>query len=838
MRKSFTLVFILFYGISAFGQRKVESKLGELREVKLNHGIVEYAGTEPSDIRVPPPRAFYNMENGKTSANSTFEVTYVNFSPEAQAAFQQAVNIWQSLLQSDVTIHIEAHWDPLDANTLGSAFPSTAYGGGFGPKANVWYPIALAEKLTRRDLNDPAEPDIIAQFNSGTNWYLGLDGNPGPSQFDLVTVVLHEICHGLGFFDFSNVDANTGNGTYEFSGYPFVYTAFLENGGGNNIIENYLDGTPALATQWQSGDIYFNAFLSKLDYGQRVPIYAPDPYEDGSSISHLDPDKLLHNTDGLMRPGISPGLSIQDPGVALHMLQDLGWLQTFFDFTPIANSEDFNSPVPTSININSDSDIDSSSVKIIWSHFNTGTTTPWDVPSAIDTLGMVSAGKGKFTATLPTYNEQTLYSYYFVVNDEFGRTITYPTEAPGIYYFQFAVATDNSPPTLAHDPVLYVDLGTTTVPLEATAYDFIGIKSLVVDYTIGGVTQTPFELIPDVDNDTHFTGSITLDANLAANTEIQYKLTATDNAAAANQTVLPATGFYTFKVEAPFETQTSYVNDFTSPTTDFLGDLFTESTVSGFSNQAFHSPHPYLEGPTGGAKNYVSVLRYPILLDNDSAFIQFDEIVLVEPGEDGSVFGDSDFWDYVIVEGSKDGGTTWIPFLNGYDCRAKSDWESTYRSGLSNNDYDSHVDGTPSLFHPRKINMLANGFFSAGETVQIRFRLYSDELAKGWGWAIDNLRVQSLITGLDDLLDESTLQIYPNPTFGLITINASFREPVRNGVVRVMNLMGKTILSKPIDSAGTSLNEQLDMSTSPDGIYLISIETPQGKVVRKIIKAN
>ena len=30
------------------------------------------------------------------------------------------------------------------------------------------------------------------------SWYLGLDANPEPDQHDLVTTVLHELCHGLG----------------------------------------------------------------------------------------------------------------------------------------------------------------------------------------------------------------------------------------------------------------------------------------------------------------------------------------------------------------------------------------------------------------------------------------------------------------------------------------------------------------------------------------------------------------------------------------------------------------------------------------------------------------
>lgn len=36
-------------------------------------------------------------------------------------------------------------------------------------------------------------------FNSNTNWYYGIDGNPPSTKYDLISTVLHEIGHGLGF---------------------------------------------------------------------------------------------------------------------------------------------------------------------------------------------------------------------------------------------------------------------------------------------------------------------------------------------------------------------------------------------------------------------------------------------------------------------------------------------------------------------------------------------------------------------------------------------------------------------------------------------------------------
>ena len=140
-------------------------------------------------------------------------------------AFQHAADIWGATLTSNVTIRIGASFVPLSCTAssavLGSAgafeifsdFPSA-------PRATTWYPSALASKLAGTDQSTPGYPHIIARFNSrlglfpdclpGSGFYLGLD-NQAASQIDLVTVLLHEMAHGLGFQTFT--DGETGEQT-------------------------------------------------------------------------------------------------------------------------------------------------------------------------------------------------------------------------------------------------------------------------------------------------------------------------------------------------------------------------------------------------------------------------------------------------------------------------------------------------------------------------------------------------------------------------------------------------------------------------------------------------
>src|SRR5437660_10271086 len=140
-------------------------------------------------------------------------------------AFQFAANVWGSTIDSPVEIKIRAAFVPLTctptAAVLGSAGTTEIFSDfgslGFFPGAQfpaTWYHFALADKLAGAEL-DPANPHISANFNSsigvvptcltGSDWYYGFDNNHGPINIDLVTVLLHEFAHCLGFSQFARV---------------------------------------------------------------------------------------------------------------------------------------------------------------------------------------------------------------------------------------------------------------------------------------------------------------------------------------------------------------------------------------------------------------------------------------------------------------------------------------------------------------------------------------------------------------------------------------------------------------------------------------------------------
>ena len=149
-------------------------------------------------------------------------------------AFAYAANVWGATLTSAAPIRINAQFSALACTatsaTLGSAGAIQIFRDFAGaPKPGTWYSQALADKIFGAPLNG-TNPDISANFNvnlgnvnclTGTFWYFGFDNNHG-ANIDFVTVLLHEMGHGLGFQTFTSGTSGNFNG-----GFPSIWDWYL-----------------------------------------------------------------------------------------------------------------------------------------------------------------------------------------------------------------------------------------------------------------------------------------------------------------------------------------------------------------------------------------------------------------------------------------------------------------------------------------------------------------------------------------------------------------------------------------------------------------------------------
>jgi autotransporter-associated beta strand protein len=290
-------------------------------------GIAGPAGGTPTTRTVGPfDITFYNNRDsdGESRGRQNWTTTEMN-------DVAAAVATWTSRLTNVPGRQIQFHlfWNSLSGNTLADSSGPTS-----GDGTTSWTYV----EHVWRDGADYTGPwtkfdsrirfDIQAAGVSG-GWNFG-SGTAGASQIDFRSVVTHELGHALGF-----------NTSY-YSGYdkwglcwgtatdPFTFVDYLglsawdkylvDNAGNRPAVDS--TGTPGNFNQ-VANPVWFTGPSAVAFYGGNVPVYAPNPFAGGSSLSHLDETRL---PEALMSPFVSTGPASRRPlRVEWEVMKDLGW---------------------------------------------------------------------------------------------------------------------------------------------------------------------------------------------------------------------------------------------------------------------------------------------------------------------------------------------------------------------------------------------------------------------------------------------------------------------------------------------------------------------------------
>ena len=276
-----------------------------------------YAGplTGPTSLVADAPTAKASLPTAK------FVVTYSGFTPEAKAAFQRAVNMWQGKLTSRVPITVKASWEPLGSGILGSAGPSYVWDIG-----GIFYVDAIANKKKGRQLN--AAPDVVARFSSNfSNWHFGT--GPAPAgKYDFASVVAHELGHGVGFLGAGRVSGSLG--AVRLAGKNISYDRFTKLGSSaaSPLLWKMPDNSTQLGSALRSNNVYFDSTaVRSANGGKAAKLYTPGSWAQGSSYSHFDEATYgKGNPNSLMTPMIGGGETIRTPGaLGMAVLKSIGW---------------------------------------------------------------------------------------------------------------------------------------------------------------------------------------------------------------------------------------------------------------------------------------------------------------------------------------------------------------------------------------------------------------------------------------------------------------------------------------------------------------------------------
>jgi hypothetical protein len=272
--------------------------------------------------------------------------------PARRGAFRFAVGIWASAVRRSVPVVVTASMASLGGDATSAPLARTAayslhrnFPG--APVPDTWYPAALASQLRTPpdDVNDAA-PEIVVVVNADIDRGIGPGGKKfdygtdGTEDIDFVSIVLHELAHGLGFHSETRsaglctgggnagaacrTPADCGGGTCDTSvagawahAFPAIYDRYLtQNGSGPIATMSAAQRTIAVT----SDALFFSGPRVDGMNGGDAKVFAPPLVVPGSSVSHWDPS---FTPDQLLEPGyVHPNHAL---GLALAALADEGW---------------------------------------------------------------------------------------------------------------------------------------------------------------------------------------------------------------------------------------------------------------------------------------------------------------------------------------------------------------------------------------------------------------------------------------------------------------------------------------------------------------------------------
>lgn len=241
----------------------------------------------------------------------------VLWSPEARSALQTAATLLASyvLVDAPVTVNytVTGEFSPFSGQLASATSPMISSRAGF-------FPTVVQNKIiTGVDVNGPTADGTIT-WNFANPW--AYTGSANSGVYDFQSVAMHELMHTFGFLSAVTEPGSNTDTTWT------TFNRFLVTSGGTAVIGSDFTWNPAYDTNLVGGDggLYFGGPAAIAAYGGPVPLYTPNPWQAGSSVSHLNDASFVGRNKQLMIARVSTGTGLKTLStIETGILTDLGY---------------------------------------------------------------------------------------------------------------------------------------------------------------------------------------------------------------------------------------------------------------------------------------------------------------------------------------------------------------------------------------------------------------------------------------------------------------------------------------------------------------------------------
>ena len=203
---------------------------------------------------------------------------------------------------------------------------------------------------------------------------------------------------------------------------------------------------------------------------------------------------------------------------------------------------------------------------------------------------------------------------------------------------------------------------------------------------------------------------------------------------------------------------------------------------------------------------------------------------------------------YIATEAQYDGGNIKYSRNNGA-------WTIIPKSAFSQNGYNSNLNNTTNNDNPLKGQGAFNGTdggslggswgqsvvdlsllgIVSGDTIKFRFEMGTDGCGGIDGWYLDELYVYNCLSpqlAVENLSANNAVQVFPNPTSGVLTIQNKSQVKLNN--VQIYSVTGQLV--KTFNLEKTMKNTTIDISTFAKGTYILKVNSDKESTNVKVIK--
>lgn len=170
-----------------------------------------------------------------------------------------------------------------------------------------------------------------------------------------------------------------------------------------------------------------------------------------------------------------------------------------------------------------------------------------------------------------------------------------------------------------------------------------------------------------------------------------------------------------------------------------------------------------------------------------------------------------------VVEASFDGGNTWTNVIDAPQFYLLNFYSEA--NTISSNDNKPGFTGASDWVQSRITGYAFN-------YIRFRFTFTSDNIGDDRdGWMIDDFVFLCTGTSIEDQINGSTFRVFPNPATDAIFVETD--KPLHDIHLRLSDLCGHQVLTGNLPA--------LDVSTLPKGMYLLEIDSSEGRYIKRVV---